>query len=375
MTFTMTRLLNGSEMILLRDALVLRYGDIFTINEFTKSRLNKNFNSFIPPFASSYTIMVFQFIDNFNRKGWHSELIAAYLADYPDDKDILKLAFDLGITAGVYAAEPSQELTHTGLQNLLDSTPFVDVTLFLNEISRIERCVCRIEIELQNGGLKWGTGVLVGSDLLMTNYHVLRELINQPDSVKSIICRFDYNITASSGNIFEGNLIKLSAQPVVAHSPFADLDNIGMPTLQTAWPPDQLDYALVQVERKIANEPFGPTTGAVTSPAKRGFIPAPATKPSFFKGGHIFIVQHPNKQPKKIAFGFGKLEGMDAAEQRVRYKVNTLPGSSGSPCFNEKYEWVALHNMGDPLSIPLYNQGIPVFRILSDLQKKGIILS
>jgi V8-like Glu-specific endopeptidase len=58
---------------------------------------------------------------------------------------------------------------------------------------------------------------------------------------------------------------------------------------------------------------------------------------------------------------------------RVRYRTNTEEGSSGSPCFNQDWELVALHHSGDPnFERPAtYNEGIPFEAILKRLAAKG----
>ena len=48
-----------------------------------------------------------------------------------------------------------------------------------------------------------------------------------------------------------------------------------------------------------------------------------------------------------------------------------MHGSSGSPLFNEKFELIGLHNMGDPRYIPKFNQGININAILNDLNAKN----
>lgn len=43
----------------------------------------------------------------------------------------------------------------------------------------------------------------------------------------------------------------------------------------------------------------------------------------------------------------------------IRYRTNTLPGSSGSPCFSQGWDLVALHHNGDPeFWTPTYNAAI-----------------
>jgi hypothetical protein len=47
----------------------------------------------------------------------------------------------------------------------------------------------------------------------------------------------------------------------------------------------------------------------------------------------------------------------------VFYLANTLEGSSGSPCFSDRWDLVALHRGSDDLS----NVGVPFTAILDDL--------
>lgn len=369
------RLLTGPEKGTLRKAILDHY-TVFTFQSFTDVRLDKAFFNFVPPVAP-FDFQVLEFINRMNAQGEHGGLISAFLAEHPDHDAVLKLAFDLGIGAGLYAQTETQKVDAGALQNIVNNFPFLDVSVLLRQIARIERCVCRMEIRLAGDKMKWGTGFLVGPDLVMTNYHVLRELILQPDTVQEVICRFDYNITAEGDDIFQGRPVGLAPNAVLAYSPYSDFDLDMTAGLNVAWPAGHLDYALVRLEQAISDEPFGPyLKGELpASEAARGYIRPPAVAPVFTDGGHLFIVQHPNKGPKKIAFGFGMVIGADLDQQRVRYAVNTLKGSSGSPCFNEKYEWTALHNAGDPDWNPQFNQGIPVTRIVEDLENKGITLN
>ena len=96
-----------------------------------------------------------------------------------------------------------------------------------------------------------------------------------------------------------------------------------------------------------------------------------ARQPKLDGGANIIIIQHPDKKPMKVAIGLGEIMGSDSQRQRVRYSLNTMEGSSGSPCFDDNFDWIALHNMGDPNYYPAYNQGIVALRIMEDLAKKG----
>ena len=87
----------------------------------------------------------------------------------------------------------------------------------------------------------------------------------------------------------------------------------------------------------------------------------------FASGSPLFIVQHPSGAPLKLALDTQAVLGLNANGTRVRYRTNTQPGSSGSPCFNSQWELVALHHSG----IVRFNEGIPLARILDLLKQRG----
>ena len=65
--------------------------------------------------------------------------------------------------------------------------------------------------------------------------------------------------------------------------------------------------------------------------------------------------------------------GGNGNKTRVRYKNNTMGGSSGSPCFNADFQVVALHHSGDPRTkgSAEYNEGIPCRAIRALLKSRG----
>ena len=86
----------------------------------------------------------------------------------------------------------------------------------------------------------------------------------------------------------------------------------------------------------------------------------------------IVIVQHPNGQPLKLAIDS---EGViEVTENRLRYRTNTEPGSSGSPVFDGRLQLVALHHAGDPdyseLHLAEYNQGIPIAKVKASVKER-----
>ena len=67
---------------------------------------------------------------------------------------------------------------------------------------------------------------------------------------------------------------------------------------------------------------------------------------------------------------------VNANGTRVTYQTGTEEGSSGSPCFNQFWDLVALHHAGDPSHAdfydPAFNEGIPIDRIVARLEARGL---
>ncbi len=63
-----------------------------------------------------------------------------------------------------------------------------------------------------------------------------------------------------------------------------------------------------------------------------------------------------------------------ADKQMLQYTTSTMPGSSGSPVFNDKFHVIAMHNSGGVLEEPstkkcyMRNQGTTSIAILNDLK-------
>jgi len=95
------------------------------------------------------------------------------------------------------------------------------------------------------------------------------------------------------------------------------------------------------------------------------------------KGDWLNIIQHPQGGPKQIALYDNPIVFVD--EDRVQYLTDTLPGSSGSPCFDSEWNVVALHHSGGWLKEPgtkdryYRNEGIHVNRVIAGLVEAELV--
>ena len=324
-----------------------------------QDRLDKNLEHLVG--AGGLQVQIFELLNLANQENWNFQLIDAALAERPDHPKLLQFSAKVGLTA-----------RSTGsLEVLVQSSPFQDISALIRRLYELEHQICRIE--LPNGGK--GTGFLVGPDLVLTNYHVVEKLIIRDMPAAQVICRFDYRRADDDSTVFEGTTYGLaSGDPIVAYSPYDSLDLQDPPTpLSSGWPADKLDYALVRLS-EAAGEAFPGPWGSASGfrEQARGWIRYNSPSPTLSPNDDLFILQHPNGAPIKVALGTEAVIGADLNQKRVRYKTNTEAGSSGSPCFNSQWQWVALHHAGDPSWTPRFNQGIPVGAILEHLRSKGL---
>ena len=106
----------------------------------------------------------------------------------------------------------------------------------------------------------------------------------------------------------------------------------------------------------------------------RGWVRKINVTHPFARDSALFIAQHPYGAPMKLALDTRAI--VKTLPGRVHYRTNTEPGSSGSPCFDQNWQLVALHHLGEPVpSIvqPKWNEGLPIAAIVAQMQVKGTL--
>lgn len=220
------------------------------------------------------------------------------------------------------------------LEKIVNKNPelFSNPAAWRQGMIQAEWAVCRIE---NPSGTPWGTGFLVGPDLVLTNDHVRREG-RFDDSAATARCRFGYRELAD-GKGQSGKTYPLSDQWLVHNSPDS-----------------QLDYALLRLSEPAAEDPVGT------------FVEAPPRKWLKCRTGELhlaqalFILQHPLGETIKMANGGLK----KFSPPWMEYEINTEHGSSGSPVLNNTWELVGLHSRYGTANV---NKGVHINAILDNL--------
>ena len=368
--------IKGPEQAKLRKAILNEFSYLdfqLVLND----RLNQQLNNIAPPMVN-FENQLAETIIWLNNRSWIPQLMSALTAERPDSEDFRNLSYQWEMLLPItYLEKPDAALSKSALESLVNSGPLFNINVLIGGIVNNKRCVCRVKVIDDSGNARYGTGFLVGEDMLLSNHHVFEPVIKNPALAAHVVCKFDYEVDASGNTINPGIDLHISDHnPVLSSSPPCSFDLYGTPDVNVDWPTDCLDYALVKMADRIGSLPYGLNGDKTSSPtaATRGWVKKSTTPVTLFKGSNIIIIQYPDRGPMKIALGPRMIVGCDDNEMRVRYTVNTMEGSSGSPCFDADFNRIALHNMGDLNYSAKYNQGIPADRIIADLQINNINL-
>jgi len=263
--------------------------------------------------------------------------------------------------------------------------PFFAVAGLEETLKRIKRTVCAIclDVDGTRSNQIWGSGFLVGPDLVMTNHHVVdRFLTEQPDHTivpnttgDRIFCFFDYFMEPQPG--VPPGTIKHASTAVRAADQWFVHARKKLPFDGTAKMPttvsNEYDYAIIQLAKPIGAMPTRQGGGT-----RRGWLLLPP-KIDIFQKGRLMTFQHPGGYSQQI--DMGDALGPDASSTRIRYKVSAANGSSGGPTVDANGELFALHNAevyvtGTPLAQHgKVNQGVRIDKIASDLAASNIVLT
>lgn len=202
------------------------------------------------------------------------------------------------------------------LERIINGENFLGVRFFALG-QRAGRAIARIDIRTPDGRSGSGTGSLVSSRLLLTNNHVLQSA----DWARGSSAVFDFE---------------------------DDLENKPRAAVAFQLDPDaffftnkEFDFTLVAVKTTALH------TG--TSLSDYGFNPLDDSQGKITIGEPINIIQHPSGLLKQVVLQENRL--LDLPENPpgwLHYESDTMPGSSGAPLFNNRWEMVGLHHSGWP---------------------------
>jgi V8-like Glu-specific endopeptidase len=300
--------------------------------------------------------VTFDLLRDAEMNNYVGKLVIAARQSNPDNAKLLAFAQDLGLSASTSAMERQ-----------VSTLPFVDVAQWRARLGCVEMRVCRVETATD-----YGTGFLVGPRTVLTNYHVVEEVIKGSQKPTDVVLRFDYKRGTDGTTLHPGTEFRLATDWLIDSSPYSTVDDVDDPLLIPG--AEELDYALLRVDGDPGSIPVSATSAEPGAPV-RGFVQVPAGTVAITNDQPILIVQHPKGDPLKLAFDTRAVTMVNGNRTRVRYRVNTEGGSSGSPVFDVNWNLLAIHHWGDPdfkpMTLARWNQGVPIDTIAALIRSRG----
>ncbi len=313
--------------------------------------------------------VVFEVLQNAQMEGWRDQFLLAVRYARPQNPVFLRLHQHWGLSA----TSEEQDLGSDNLQALINANDgFVDVDAFRTRMGEAEGRVCRIELGIpgqQDPG--FGTGSLVAPDIVLTNHHVMEKVIDEEIPAENVTFRFDYKKLGLNEGTTYGLKGSTKDDWLIDHSPYSQADKTGVGEPGT----EEMDYALVRLSGAAGGGYVGGADRADAEAQLRGFLEIAADPKLPPKDSAVLILQHPSGDTLKLAIGKSKGADRPADPARLRYDTNAKKGSSGSPCFDVNWNFVALHHAGDPNFHEIFNvsfnQGVPIKKVRDLINKRG----
>lgn len=367
--------INGPTARELRGALRLSYRES-SFRQMLSDQLDIEYDD-ISSSAGNFDARLFEVINEFNRRYEIELLVRAARLSNPTSLDLRIFEEKYVLASG--QVQPlslpdgveSYEALYSNLQQMVTTINMLDPKVWRTKLGQLESRICKVIVPSNQG---MGTGFLVGPDLVITNYHVVSRVVDKPNIVNSVKLRFDYALLAEGQNAESGT--DYNASEILDYSEFSQSDLVANPPFDAE--ADKLDYALLRVSGNPSSDLPGGASNKTSDEkvSPRGWIEQPDLAPDLDQPTPIFILQHPQGMPLKLALATNDQVAINKLGTRVRYSTNTMPGSSGSPCFDHNWTLVALHHAGDPaykgVGLANYNEGIPFTAICALLEQRGM---
>lgn len=248
------------------------------------------------------------------------------------------------------------------------SKRFINPDVFAKGIIRNMKATGKVCIDAQAKG----TCLLVGHNIVITAWHVVKDLFDGAgvpleNSHNRLTVVFDDVLLYLNTEIRNkgGVTYKAHRDWNIVHNSCHVSELVENTPLEYCVLKDHLDYILIRLEKVVTlDRPFESLESTVG-------VPEPKK--------NIILFQHPEGFPMQFDANVIADECIDGVVPGCRFLhfSNSLPGSSGGPCFNEEFRLFGIHQ-GKWKTINdkdiVVNTGIPIASIKEDVKRRNIQL-
>lgn len=325
---------------------------------FLRSQFGKRLTEIVS-LEKDYVAVVAAVVDSAEAEGWVDDLIRAALQEVPGNVKLRSFAQQVGLL-------PSMAVTVEQEATVVQANPFLDMDIWKSALSEVELRVCRVKTPET-----YGTGFLVGPDLILTSYHVMEPVLKEHVRSDTVRFIFDHKKLAN-GETPNGTTHRLGKLAWLQHASPPSLVDSLPDSVNTVPQADELDFALVRTALEPGNDEM--SGKGKPNARKRGWIDLSVPALRVRSGAALIIAQYPVfepspgrfiPQPLAMTVDTQSVIALNMNETRLRYRTNTAHGTSGAPCFTINWEPVALHRGGSVLR----NDGIPLSAIQTLLKE------
>jgi endonuclease G, mitochondrial len=204
---------------------------------------------------------------------------------------------------------------------------------FLSRGDEVARAVGRIVVQTENGGVLFGTGSLISSQLAITNNHV----IESTETARSAV-------------------IELGYYEVEPNFPSSERQMFAINPDKFFFTSEALDFTIMGIEAQAGSV-------STASYGTLDFIPQSGKA---LIGELVNIIHHAGGGQQRISIRENAL--VDVFDSWIHYVSDTEPGSSGAPVFNDEWQLVAIHHASVPWGDgQIVNEGVRISAIVEEL--------
>jgi hypothetical protein len=157
-----------------------------------------------------------ELLRQYNARYHIDRLLAAMLAERPDNGLLAGFAWRHGVAYRPPGAAAEVASESAGLERMLDPVRgFQDFGSLLGRLGTIANAVCQISYPAA-GGTAHGTGFLIGTGTVLTNWHVVEHVTRE--NRKDVKLLFDFR-TGETGGGSEHHLFDVVQAWLIEHSP------------------------------------------------------------------------------------------------------------------------------------------------------------